>query len=117
MPKSLDALLNDFFTEAVAQENTFAEPQRIPLVVQRFDVQGGIGAGHGETHGVGAGVNRGDVNQLRHRGSLPPEVRERGGRRVLCAANAELLADALAQLLIYRGDAGFAVELDEIVTL
>ncbi len=42
---------------------------------------------------------------------------ERGGRRVLGRANAQLLADALAKLFVDGGDAGFAVEFDERVAL
>ena len=48
---------------------------------------------------------------------LPPEMREGGRGRVLGGANAELFADALAQLFVDGGDAGFAVELDEGVAL
>src|ERR1700675_201895 len=48
---------------------------------------------------------------------LPPEMREGGRGRVLGGANAKLFADALAQLFVDGGDAGFAVELDEGVAL
>ena len=40
---------------------------------------------------------------------------ERGARRVLGGADAQLFADALAKLLVDGGNAGFAVELDEAV--
>src|ERR1700719_4085828 len=48
---------------------------------------------------------------------LPPEMGQ--GRRgcVFGSADTELFADALAQLLVDGGDAGFTVELDEGVAL
>src|SRR5216683_1894695 len=48
---------------------------------------------------------------------LPPEMREGGRGRVFGGANAELFADALAQLLVDGGNAGFTIELDEGVAL
>src|SRR5260370_12206491 len=48
---------------------------------------------------------------------LPPEMRQSGRGRVFGGADAKLLADALAQLLVDGGDAGFAVKLDEGVAL
>src|SRR6266404_2153871 len=48
---------------------------------------------------------------------LPPEMREGGRGCVFGGADAELLADALAQLFVDGGDAGFAVKLDEGVAL
>ena len=64
MTESLDGFFEKFFAEAVANENTFAETQRVTFIVERFDVERGVGAGDGQTHGVGAGVDGGDVNRL-----------------------------------------------------
>ena len=64
--EGLDALIQQFFTEAVAHEDAFAQPQRIALRGQGLDVQGGIGAGDGEADCIGAGVDGGDVDRLRH---------------------------------------------------
>src|SRR5271165_1129381 len=44
-------------------------------------------------------------------------MRESGRWRVFGNANAELLTDALAQLFVDRGDAGFAIEFDEGIFL
>src|SRR5579859_1059625 len=48
---------------------------------------------------------------------LPPEVRESGRGSVFGGADAELFANALAQLLVDGGDTGFAIEFDEGVAL
>src|SRR5580700_2622293 len=48
---------------------------------------------------------------------LPPQMREGGRGYVFRGADAELFTDALAQLFVDGGDAGFAVELDEGVAL
>src|SRR5208337_129718 len=64
--EGLDALIQKFFAEAVAHEDAFAQPQRIALRGQRLDVQSRIGAGDGEADRIGAGVDGGDVDRLRH---------------------------------------------------
>src|SRR5208337_1776988 len=64
--EGLDAPTQKFFAEAVAHEDAFAQPQRIALRGQRLDVQSRISAGHGEADRIGAGVNGGDVDRLRH---------------------------------------------------
>src|SRR5580692_2559909 len=48
---------------------------------------------------------------------LPPQMREGGRGYVFRGADAELFTDALAQLFVDGGDAGFAVEFDEGVAL
>src|SRR5882762_4078743 len=48
---------------------------------------------------------------------LPPEMGQSGRGCVFGGADAKLLADALAQLFVDGGDAGFAVKLDEGVAL
>ncbi len=62
----LYAFFENIFGETVAEKNAFAEAQRIALAVERFDIEGGIGAGDGKAHCVGAGIDRRDVNWLRH---------------------------------------------------
>ena len=64
MLERLDSLFKNFLAETVANENTFAEAERIAFVVQRFEVNGGMRADDGKAHGIGTGVNRGDVNRL-----------------------------------------------------
>src|SRR5450432_1913358 len=88
MGKGFYGFLEKFFAEAVAQENAFSQAKRVALVVKSFDVESGIGAGHGEAHGVGAGVDGGDIYRIRHGGSLAPEMGERGARSVLGRAYA-----------------------------
>src|SRR5579863_7007834 len=48
---------------------------------------------------------------------LTPEMRECRGRSVLRHTNTQLFADALAKLLIYGGNAGLAIQFQEIVFL
>ncbi len=64
MLERFDSLFKNFFAEAVANEHTFAETERIAFVVQRFEVDGGMRTDDGKAHGIGTGVNRGDVNRL-----------------------------------------------------
>jgi hypothetical protein len=64
MRKGLDASFEDFFAEAVADEDTFAKAQRISFIVKWFEVDGGMRAHDGKAYGVGTGINRGDVNRL-----------------------------------------------------
>src|SRR6266478_8559158 len=47
----------------------------------------------------------------------PPEMGQSGRGRVFGSADAKLLANALAQLFVDGGDAGFAVKFDERVAL
>src|SRR5262249_33887709 len=44
-------------------------------------------------------------------------MRERGGRIVLCTANAKMLGDALAKKFVYSRHVGLAIEFDEVVLL
>src|ERR1700722_290277 len=48
---------------------------------------------------------------------LSPELRERVRRLVMGAANAQVRSDALSQVAVHRGNAGFAVKFDEAVAL
>src|SRR6202051_1196417 len=107
MAKRLDALLENVLAEPVAQEHALAQTQRVAFTVKRLDIECGIGPSDGKADGVGASVDRGDVNRLGHSLRLPPEMRERGGRRVLRRANSQSFADALPQLLVHGRDAGF----------
>src|ERR1700694_1345201 len=66
MLKRLQPLLQQLFAEAVPHKHTFAQAQCVALRMQRFDIQCGMGAGHGKTDCVGAGVDCGDVNRLCH---------------------------------------------------
>src|SRR5450755_54595 len=117
MAKGFHALLENILGEAVAQEHAFAQAKGVALVVEGLDVQGGVSSGDGEADGVRACVDRGDVDGLGHSWWLPPEMRKRRRRRVFGGANSQAFADSLAQLLVYGGDAGLAVEFDEIVAL
>src|SRR5207245_4830840 len=47
-------------------ENPLYQPQRIALLVHRFDVQRRVCARHGQAHCVGTGVDGGDMNRLGH---------------------------------------------------
>src|SRR5207245_2276896 len=49
--------------------------------------------------------------------NLPPEMSKRRRRSVFRAANPQLFADALAQLLVHGGNAGLAVQLNKSVPL
>jgi len=64
MCKGLAAPFEDLFAETVADEDTFAKAQRIPLIVKWFEVDGGMRANDGKADGVGTGINRGDVNRF-----------------------------------------------------
>jgi hypothetical protein len=66
MAKGLDTLFEDFFAEAVADENSFAEPEGKAFVDEGFDVESGEGADDGQADGVGAGVDGGNVNGIGH---------------------------------------------------
>src|SRR5271167_1762076 len=48
---------------------------------------------------------------------LTPEMRKGGRRCVLGSTNPQMFRDALAQLLVHRGNRQFAIELDEAVAL
>ena len=88
MAEGLEGFSNQLFTKPVTKKNAFAEAQGVALVMQRFNVQSGIGTGNGETDGVRTGVNGRDMNRLRHCGGSAPEMREGGGGSVLGGANA-----------------------------
>src|ERR1700730_1044720 len=62
--ESLDGLFEEFFAEAVANENTFAEAQGVALIVEWFNVEGRVGASNRQAHGVRAGVDGSDVDRL-----------------------------------------------------
>lgn len=64
MFERFDAFFEDVLAETVANENTFAEAERVAFVVKRFEVDGGVGADDRKTDCVGTGVNRGDVNRF-----------------------------------------------------
>jgi len=66
MAKCFDGFLENFFAEAVANENAFAEAEGKAFVDERFDIESGIGASDGQADGVGAGVDGGDVYRLGH---------------------------------------------------
>ena len=66
--KSLRSFLENVFAEAIADEYAFTETKRIPLVVQRFDIQSRVRANNGQAHGIGTGVDRGNVNRFGHSG-------------------------------------------------
>jgi hypothetical protein len=68
MAEGLRGFLENLFAEAVAQENAFAQTQRIAFLVHRFDIERGISPRHGQAEGVGAGVDSGNVNRVRHFG-------------------------------------------------
>ena len=64
--EDLDTFLEDFLAEAMTDENTFAETERAAFGDQRLDIESGVGAGYGQADGIGAGVDGGDMNGLRH---------------------------------------------------
>src|SRR5262249_23496101 len=66
MAEGLHSTLEDLLAETVPQENAFAQAERIALVVERLNIESGIGPSDAETHGVGACVDRGDVNGICH---------------------------------------------------
>src|SRR5208283_4153840 len=68
MDEGFDAFFQQAFGEAMTDEDAFAEAQGITLVEEGFDVERGIGASDGEADRVGASVDGGDVNRLRHDG-------------------------------------------------
>src|SRR5207253_8580166 len=67
MAERFCGLLENILTEVLSKKNTLTQPQRVALRLQRFDVQSGMGARHRKAHGVRAGVDRRDVDRLRHR--------------------------------------------------
>src|ERR1700722_17154953 len=85
------------------------------FVIENFDVLGRSGASDDQADGVGASVNRCQLDGRGH--GLPPEVRQGVRRRVVRAADAEMRSDALAQDLVDLRHAAFAVHLDEVVPL
>jgi hypothetical protein len=62
--KGFHGFFEKFFAEAVPEEDAFSQAERVALIVEGLDVESGISAGHGEAHGVGAGVDSGDVNRI-----------------------------------------------------
>ena len=66
MAEGFDASLENFFAEAMADENAFAETERKAFVDERFDIESGEGADDGQADGVGAGVDGGDVDRIGH---------------------------------------------------
>src|SRR5258707_1199814 len=102
MCEGLDRFLEHFFAESIADEYAFTKTQWIPLVMERLDVHRRVYAHHRQPHGVRTGVNRGDMDRIRHEWYLTPEMRECGGRRVLHCADAELFGDSLPQQFVNR---------------
>jgi len=66
MAEGFDAFLENFFAEAMAEEDAFAEAEGKAFVDERLDVESGEGADDGQADGVGAGVDGGDVDRLGH---------------------------------------------------
>src|ERR1700719_3461725 len=66
MAKGFDGFLENFFAEAVADEDAFAETEGEAFVDEGLDIESGKGAGDGQADGIGAGVNGGDVDRLGH---------------------------------------------------
>ena len=82
LAKDFDALLEDFFAETVTDKHAFPKAQRAALRHQRFDIESGIGARNGQAHCIGAGVDGGDVDGLRHVVELT--ARDERERRTAC---------------------------------
>jgi hypothetical protein len=51
----------------MADKNAFTKAKRVALADKRFDVQCRIGARNGQAYGIGAGIDGGNVDRLRHR--------------------------------------------------
>ncbi len=64
--EDLDTFLEDFLAEAMTDEDTFAETERAAFGDQRLDIERGVSAGYRQADGIGAGVDGGDMNGLRH---------------------------------------------------
>src|SRR5580692_8760699 len=66
--EGLDALFEELFGEAVPQKNAFSQPQRISLAYERLYIECGICPRDRQAHRIGARVDGGNVNGLRHFG-------------------------------------------------
>ena len=66
MLKRLRGFFEYIFAEAVTNKHALAQTQRVPLVMQRLNVQSGVGAYDGKADGIRAGVNCRDVNRIGH---------------------------------------------------
>src|SRR3974390_1911685 len=67
MTECFDGFLQKVFGKAMAYEHTFPQAEGIALADERFDIESGIGAGNGQAYGIGAGIDGGNVDRLRHR--------------------------------------------------
>ena len=66
MPEGLRGFFGDLFAKAVPHENAFSQTHGVAFYVDRFDIQRRIGAGHGQAHRVGTGIDGGDMKRLGH---------------------------------------------------
>jgi hypothetical protein len=64
--EGFDALFEDVFTKAVADEDAFAKAQGAAFADKGFDVESGIGASDGEADCIGAGIDGGYVDRFGH---------------------------------------------------
>ena len=67
IPECFNGFFEDVFTETRPQKDVFSEAKRVAFRLQGFNVQCGICTRHGEAHGIGAGVDGGDVDRFRYR--------------------------------------------------
>src|SRR2546429_359826 len=67
IPECFNGFFEDVFTKTRPQKDVFPEAKRVAFRLQGFNVQGRIRARYGEAHGIGAGVDGGDVDRFRYR--------------------------------------------------